>query len=75
MGEEEFPGGFGEEEEVPATIPEPPVVVVPVVPLRRSARIAAQQQELEGLVLVKINGVQVRRSARNLKKKKKTQQT
>ena len=104
--DEEIPVAFEEEEEVPVPVP----AVVPVVPLRRSARIAAQKKDAgaaaekqskkkgtgtagkkqkkkkgtgtaarkqkkdtTGLVLVKVGGVQVRRSARNLKQK--TQKT
>ncbi|KAL3915931.1 MAG: hypothetical protein SGILL_005410, partial [Bacillariaceae sp.] len=52
LEDEEFPAEFEEPEEIPDPIPEPPVVV-PVVPLRRSARIAERQKKLEGLVLVK----------------------
>ncbi|KAL3939496.1 MAG: hypothetical protein SGARI_001354 [Bacillariaceae sp.] len=70
MEEEEIPMALDDErDEIPEPISEPRIVVQ-AVPLRRSARIAAQQQKLMGLVLVKIDGVQVRRSARNLKKKK-----
>ena len=77
--EEEIPVALEEEEEVQLPVPLP--APVPAVPLRRSARIAALKkkavgsaevlvQDQKGLVLVSSGGVQVRRSARNLKKKK-----
>ena len=65
---EDIPVAIEEEEEVPEPIPKP-TIVVQAVPLRRSARIAEQQKKL-GLVQVKVDGVQVRRSARNFKKNK-----
>ena len=73
LEDEEMPMVFdeAEEEEIPVPLPAP--VVVPVVPLRRSARIAAQKNknnkaDMKGLLMVSVGGVQVRRSARNLKK-------
>jgi hypothetical protein len=69
--QEELAVAVWDEQEGGPVLRQAPAKVV----LRRSARIAGakKKKKLEGTVLVKVNGVDVRRSARQLKKNKQIQ--
>jgi hypothetical protein len=57
-----------EMEPMEAAIPVPAPVRIGKV--RRSARIAAKKEQMKGSVLVKVDGVALRRSARQMQSKK-----